>query len=649
MADQESNGIGVADTFALVLEDCSFDGLDRSPVVSNDVRKVEERVERENLGISSCMVEQEMRNGAEAIAVESTRVLKVDGEACESLGVSGCNIEKGLGSINLDDGLHSSEQEMRNGAEPITVESTSTAKVDGEVRQKLGASSCNSNIEEGVGSISSVSGLGSSVIIGNNDGKSEIKMDESESESSESESDNPSSPTSASSGSSGDSDDCSTSGGSSDDDDSDEEEKMTKQIEVEAEEGEIEDSGGQELGDTAASDDEDAGEVSWSGINDEDDIAMEGPIRSKNELEDLPSVPPVNVTLEPHHQMLPVGVVLSIVGTQVIVEGTEKHDPLNDGSILWITETRTPLGLVDEIFGPVKNPYYTVRYNSENEIPKGVRVGTLISFVVEFADHVLNNKDLYKKGYDASGLNDEEVSDEAEFSDDEKEAEYRKMHKMMKRGMSDKNHGKQSKHKNNREMASRNSGPAAPPFPVPSSSTQNHEKFPPFSGIRPGPFMVPPFPPPNPGPNLSPNGVWTNGMSLMQPQTGLLPNGFLPNGISLFPGNGQNPYQLPMTGLPFQPPLPGTNTFAQPMFYPQGLLGAHPMNFGMNFPQIQASVNGGGQQGSSPYGMQRERNHNFQSGPDNLHAPNQIRPGGSANRGRRNFHQRGRKSWRPTK
>ncbi|KAI9086620.1 hypothetical protein K1719_031214 [Acacia pycnantha] len=642
MADRESNGIGIADTFALVLEDCSFDGLDRSPVVSNDVRKVEERAECENLGISSCMVEQETRNGAEPIAVESTRVLKVDGEACESLGVSGCNIEIGLGSINLVDGLHSSEQEMRNGAEPIAAESTSTAEVDGEVRQKLGASGCNSNIEEGVGSISSVGGLGSSVIIGNNDGKSE-------SESSESESDNPTSPTSASPSSSGDSDDSSTSGGSSDDDDSDEdkrqeEEEMTKQIEVEAEEGEIKDSGGQELGtDTAASDDEDAGEVSWSGINDEDDTAMEGPIRSMNELEDLPSVPPVNVTLGPQHQMLPVGVVLSIVGTQVIVEGMEKHAPLNDGSILWITETRTPLGLVDEIFGPVKNPYYTVRYNSENEIPKGVRVGTLISFVVEFADHVLNNKDLYKKGYDASGLNDEEVSDEAEFSDDEKEAEYRKIHKMMKRGLSDKNHGKQSKHKYNKEMASRNNGPAAPPYPVPSSSTHNHEKFPPFSGIRPGPFVAPPFQPPN-------NGVWTNGMSLMQPQTGLLlPNGFPPNGISLFPGNAQNPYQLPMTGLPFQPPLPGTDIFAQPMFYPQGLLGAHPMTFGMNFPQIQASVNGGGQQGSSPYGMQPERNHNFQSGPDNLHAPNQVRPGGSANRGRRNFHQRGRKSWRPAK
>ncbi|XP_054813647.1 uncharacterized protein LOC129314280 [Prosopis cineraria] len=707
MADQENSGIGVANAFTRVVEDCSFDVSDLNSAVSNGVGTAEERAEMgissstiepemrsgylpitmksicavkldgevfENLGISSCTLDQEMRNGAEPIAMESTRALKVDGEACESLGVSGGNIEEGMGSISLPGGLQSSEQEMRNGAELIAVESTSIEQVDGEVQEKLGFSGFNSNIEEGVGNISLVSGLGSSVIIGKNDEKSEIKMDKDESESSDSESDNPSSSTSASSSSSSDSDDISTSGGSSDDDDSEEEErqgkeKMTEKIEVEVEEGEIKDSDGQALGtNTAVSEDdddldEDAVEVSWSGINDEDDedgITTEGPIRSKNEIKDLPSVPPVNVTIEPHHQMLPVGVVLTIISSQFIVEGMEKHDPLNEGSILWITESRAPLGLVDEIFGPVKNPYYVVRYNSENEIPRGVRVGTPISFVPEFANHVLNNKDLYKKGYDASGLNDEEVSDEAEFSDDEKEAEYRKTKRVMKRGVSDKNHGK---HKSNKKEASRKNGPAVPPYPVqPASSTHNHEKFPPFSGIRPGPFeaapIVPPFPPPNAGPNLASNGVWTNGISLVQPQTALFPNG-----ISMFPGNVQNPYQLPMTGIPFQQqlgpnlgslPLPGTslpvqpNIFAQPM-YPRGLVGQNQMTFGMNFPQIQASVSSGGEQVFLPYGMQSERNHNFQSGPDNLHPPNQFRPGGSANRGRKTFHQRGRKGWRPTK
>ena len=126
-----------------------------------------------------------------------------------------------------------------------------------------------------------------------------------------------------------------------------------------------------------------------------------------------------------------------MLGAQVIVEGVEKHNPLNEGSILWITESRSALGLVDEIFGPVRNPYYIVRYNLESEVPAGIRPGISISFVPEFANHVLNDKSLYSKGYDASGANDEELLEEEEFSDDEKEAEHRKMQRNKKRGTND--------------------------------------------------------------------------------------------------------------------------------------------------------------------------------------------------------------------
>ncbi|XP_020276575.1 H/ACA ribonucleoprotein complex non-core subunit NAF1-like [Asparagus officinalis] len=165
-----------------------------------------------------------------------------------------------------------------------------------------------------------------------------------------------------------------------------------------------------------------------------------GPIKSKHEIEDLPPVPPLEVSLEPHHQTLPVGVVSSILSSRVIVEGSEKHNPLNEGSILWITETRLPLGRIDEIFGPVKNPFYIVRYNSDDEVPQGISTGVAISFVVDFANHILNEKCLYEKGYDASGIDDEEATDEVEFSDDEKEAEYKRSLRQSKR---DANYGKQ--------------------------------------------------------------------------------------------------------------------------------------------------------------------------------------------------------------
>lgn len=130
-----------------------------------------------------------------------------------------------------------------------------------------------------------------------------------------------------------------------------------------------------------------------------------------------------------------------VLGNRVIVEGSVNHNPLNEGSILWITEARSLLGIIDEIFGPVKKPYYVVRYNSENDVPTGITEGTAVSFVIEFANYVLD-KNICNKGYDASGENDEEITNEVEFSDDEKEAEYRRSMRQAKRGLDDRKHVK---------------------------------------------------------------------------------------------------------------------------------------------------------------------------------------------------------------
>ncbi|WVZ03185.1 hypothetical protein V8G54_023991 [Vigna mungo] len=448
---------------------------------------------------------------------------------------------------------------------------------------------------------------------------------ESGSENSGSESSDSGSESSSSSGSS-----TSDSEEESDDDDDDDNE-------VQVEEGEI------------SSDEEKV--ASWSMVDDdadhddEDGDAGVGPIRSKNELQNLPVVPPVNAALEPHHQTLPVGIITSILGAQVIVEGVEKHDPLNEGSILWLTESRKPLGLIDEIFGPVKNPFYIVRYNSESEVPEGINGGTLISFVPEFAEHVLNNKDLYRKGYDASGANDEELSDEMEFSDDEKEAEYKRMQRTTKRGVNDQNHGKK---KNNRKKFSPKEH-AAPSMPdAPAAPLVSNGNCPPFQGsgqaLLGGTATVSSFPYSNAAPpNFATHGIWTQGTFPQQPQNAIFPNGFPANGLSWFPQNTQIPPQLPMPGIPFQQQvhgnqgslsstmLPGMqpNMFAQSI-YAAGLVGQNQMTFGMGspFPQLQPPA----QQGF----------------PSNSGAPPQFHARPSGNRGRKTFHG-GRNGWRPTK
>ncbi|XP_057955118.1 uncharacterized protein LOC131149069 [Malania oleifera] len=352
-------------------------------------------------------------------------------------------------------------------------------------------------------------------------------------------------------------------------------------MEGDVEEGEIRDSEVEEMVEWSEEDEADVDDGGGGGN------IMRGPLMYKNELKVLPPVPPVKVTLQPHHQTLPVGVVLSIIGAQVIVEGVEKHNPLNEGSILWITETRSPLGLVDEIFGPVKHPYYVVRYNSENKVPCGIHEGTSISFVSEFVNHVLHDSNLYKKGYDASGENDEEVSD-LEFSDDEKEAEYRRALKMTKRDLNDKKLGKQNKNRKkvkNRGGAREQSQSLVPEQAaymnqLPPNQNQHHAAAvsaplnqgncsrsigsmgPTFSG---GMGSIPSFPELTQASGFTaPNGFWANESSYQQ-QTTVFHNGSLPCNM-VFSQHNQHPNQVPLLNrMPFQRPFEQTvpNVFLQ--------------------------------------------------------------------------------------
>lgn len=256
------------------------------------------------------------------------------------------------------------------------------------------------------------------------------------------------------------------------------------------------------------------------------------------------------------------------MGAQIVVEGIEKHNPLCEGSILWITGSRFPLGIVDEIFGPVKNPFYIVRHNSESEVPTGIEQGTLISFVPEFANHVLNDKSLYQKGYDASGDNDEELSDELEFSDDEKEAEYKRMLKMKKRGTNESKPGNKRNEKrqfknqngkwNNETPAKTRSGGEnhfAPAVSTPlnqenSSGSSNVGQ----QGSGTNHPMVPPFPFRAPGPNFGlPNGMWG------QPQGMAFPGGMPANPMPWMQQNQLFQAPLPMGMMPQQQmnPMPG--------------------------------------------------------------------------------------------
>uniref|UniRef100_A0A803KME2 H/ACA ribonucleoprotein complex non-core subunit NAF1 n=1 Tax=Chenopodium quinoa TaxID=63459 RepID=A0A803KME2_CHEQI len=341
---------------------------------------------------------------------------------------------------------------------------------------------------------------------------------------------------------------CASSSSSESDEEEEEEERLKekeklseikKEKTIDIEEGQILDSDAENM-------------VFWSENNekeeeDDDDNSDEHMVFLSAEFEALPPVPPVNVTLQPCHEILPVGVVSSVLDAQVIVEGSEKHDPLNEGSILWIAEGRLPLGIVDEIFGPVKTPYYIVRYNSESEVPPGIQNGTLVGFVMEFVGHVLNDKNLYQKGYDASGENDEEVLEEFDFSDDEKEAEYKRLLKMSKRG------NIQSSQPTVQPSQPRRMQQHMGPY-VPSSSEENQ-----FGPSPTGPvFSGRPYVPslsqgyqlgPSPMGPFFPRGPTPSPQQLQQ--AGFLLNGLLANGIPFQQQNMAFPGGFQLQGMPW--------------------------------------------------------------------------------------------------
>nr|XP_016503363.1 PREDICTED: H/ACA ribonucleoprotein complex non-core subunit NAF1-like [Nicotiana tabacum] len=494
-----------------------------------------------------------------SVKLDSLSCLKVEKSECVEVGNLGCIVEEGIGKVSINatederivdqDGNRVNIAEADIGNCSIVSDSVAAVVSKNEESDEVAISS---RTEERSVDETRVNGstMNGDKLKGGEDGSSSDT--ESESESS-----------------------ASSSASSSDGESSSSEEE---EGEVDMEEGEIQVSDPDEM-------------VAW---NEDDDTGVKGPIRSKNEVQALPPVPAVTVTLQPHHQMLPVGVVSSIIGAQVVVEGVEKHTPLYDGSILWITESRSPLGIVDEIFGPVKNPYYIVRYNSDNEVPTGINPGTLISFVPEFSELVLNDNSLYKKGYDASGENDEEVSEAEEFSDDEKEAEYKRMLKMKKRGATNDqkpgNNKDKRKPKNKSQNWKHNESAAAdvqrenarPPFDqsqhfistaagsldqgvYPNSSFHGH-------GQSSRPPSVSLFPPMEkaPGQAAPSTGVWTNGIPYQQPQNMSFPNALPTIGMP-WPQQIHQQQMFPMpspNAVPFEQQM--NPTHPSPFIFPGG-------------------------------------------------------------------------------
>ena len=142
-----------------------------------------------------------------------------------------------------------------------------------------------------------------------------------------------------------------------------------------------------------------------------------------------------------------IGKILNIVDRNLVVQHLEDTQPLDHGSILCAIRKgsrekasseadgatlnkRIPLGVIDEIFGPVNQPMYVVRaptgatpsLDSVLENIDEMKMQLDVYVVKQYAQEIDPRK-LDTKGSDASNRYDEEVGeDEQDYSDDEKEA-----------------------------------------------------------------------------------------------------------------------------------------------------------------------------------------------------------------------------------
>ncbi|KAG9190155.1 hypothetical protein G6011_08243 [Alternaria panax] len=171
-----------------------------------------------------------------------------------------------------------------------------------------------------------------------------------------------------------------------------------------------------------------------------DEPGASGPVKVKtlNEQDEKFEMPDITVT--ENTNITELGKVESIVGNLVVVKANMSGDEqvLESGSALCLGN-RTVCGKVSEQIGRVEEPRYSFGFNDAAELETlGIQKDTPIYYVDEHSTFTETEPIRRQKHTDASNLHDEETND-VEFSDDEKEAEYKREQKAKKRARADGN------------------------------------------------------------------------------------------------------------------------------------------------------------------------------------------------------------------
>lgn len=310
-------------------------------------------------------------------------------------------------------------------------------------------------------------------------------------------------------------------------------------------------------------------------------------------LDDLPPIEDLAISL-PAQETTKIGNIVSVVDRLVIVRALPETPAVDLDTILFLENGSKALGRVFDVFGPVTEPHYCVRFNSAEHVrARGAAPGMDV-YVAPRSKHtsyVFLSELMKIKGSDASWLNDiEPPPSQVDYSDDEEERKANRAKREQRQnkneesedGETSKNVRKAPERRNQRpsESSSRfGSGPSRGRNPFSTSSRRNNPNACPRAS-RPWPSNMGLRTPP-PHPNGDPGGHAP--FSAPPTFTGppMFPPGFNPSTPPPFLGNmfqfGSNPGMqnppMPPMGVPppfrHNMPIFGSNFCTMPGPQPQ--------------------------------------------------------------------------------
>ncbi|XP_068617740.1 H/ACA ribonucleoprotein complex non-core subunit NAF1 [Battus philenor] len=181
------------------------------------------------------------------------------------------------------------------------------------------------------------------------------------------------------------------------------------------------------------------------------------PIKVHGELglDDLPPIEDLAISL-PSQETTKIGTIISIVDRLVVVRALPETPAVDLDSILFLDNGARALGRVFDVFGPVTEPHYCVRFNSQDHVKeRGVEPGMDVFIAPRDRNHtnyVFLSELMKGKGSDASWWCDvEPPPNQIEYSDDEEERRANKAKKEQ---------NKQNKEKTDSGETSKTSGTA---------------------------------------------------------------------------------------------------------------------------------------------------------------------------------------------